>query len=364
MNIYALLVALVLMTALLMHGYREGKKKYVIVACLLLFAVYGLRNTFVIGNDTTSSYLHLYERMSSYTWSEAFSRSGYFNAGFNLLNKLVYELSSGDYQLFISLIAAFVTICFGRLIYRYSPNPLASILYHFGLLFFTFHFSALKQSIAMAFLMLAFDQIIDRKPVRFVLITLFAAQFHFPALVFLPAYWIAKMKPGRNYLILLAIVLLITYRFRSQFLTIMLNLYRDDTEFQTVSMEGIQFLRTKALIMVVIVVAAIMFRKPKPEDRTYSTLLEFMGIAIVFQTFCGYNNIFERLADYYFQFSVVFIPMVFDKNADRKPLFGWRLMNVIDTAAPYLFCGFGVYRFITTTMNDRFLYPFKFFFQS
>ena len=342
MNIYALLVALVLVTALLMHGYEQGNKKYVIVACLLLFAVFGLRDCYSIGNDSSSSYLHMFQHMQNATWNSILSGSESFNKGFTILNKAVSDLTDGDYQFFIGLIAAFVTFCFGLLVYRYSPNPLASILYHFGLLLYTFHFNALKQSVAMAFLMLAFIQIDRQKPVWFVLITLIAAQFHFPSIVFLPAYWIAKMKPGRNFIILLAIILVLTYRFRSQLLTWMLSLYKEESV-DYVSMNGVGFLRTKALIMVVIVIAAIMFRKPKPEDRIYSILLEFMGVAIVFQTFCGYNNIFERLADYYFQFSVVFIPMVFDKNADREPLFGWRFMSVVDTLAPYMFCGFGVY---------------------
>lgn len=363
MNIYTLLVALVLVTALLMHGYREGNKKYVIVACLLLFAVYGLRDCSTIGGDSSSSYLHQFQRMPGYTWSDILSGEEPYNVGYRILNKAVSDVTNGDYQFFIALIAAFVTLCFGRMIYKYSPNPLASILYHFGLLLYTFHFNALKQSIAMAFLMLAFDQIINRKPVRFVLLTTLAALFHFPAIVFLPAYWIAKLKPGRNYLVLLAIALLLTYLFRSQLLTAMLNLYKDDG-IVAVSMEGIQFLRTKALIMVVIVAVTILLRKPKKEDRVYSILLEFMGLAIIFQTFCGYNNIFERLADYYFQFSVVFIPMVFDKNADREPLFSWRLISVIDIVAPYIFCGYGIYRFITTVRLEPTLYPFKFFFQS
>ena len=70
MNIYTLLVALVLVTALLMRGYQQGNKKYVIVACLLLFAVYGLRDTYVIGNDAKSSYLHGFEKMADRTWQE------------------------------------------------------------------------------------------------------------------------------------------------------------------------------------------------------------------------------------------------------------------------------------------------------
>ncbi len=363
MNTYALLVALVLVTALLMRGYEQGNKKYVIVACLLLFAVYGLRDCFSMGGDSSSSYLHQFQRMPDYSWSDITSLSFNENIGFRVLMKAVYEITKGDYQVFITLIAAFVTFCFGVLLYRYSPNPLASILYHFGLLLYTFHFNSLKQSIAMGGLMLAFIQIDRRKPVWFILITLAAALFHFPAIVFLPAYWIAKLKPGRYYLILLVVILLLTYRFRSQILSWMLGLYKDEGTVIT-SMEGVGFLRTKSLIMVVIVVAAILFRKPKAGDRIYSILLEFMGISIVLQTFCGYSNIFERLADYYFQFSVIFIPMVFDKNADREPLFGWRFMSVVDTVAPYLFCGYGIYRFITTTSYDRYLYPFRFFFRA
>ena len=364
MNTYELLVVLVFATALLMQGYRQGNRKFVIVACLLLFAVYGLRDCYSIGNDSSSSYLHQFQRMPDYTWSEIVSVDFNDNIGFGLYFKVASELTNGDYQICISLIAAFVTFSFGWLIYRYSPNPLASILYHLGLLFYLFHFNALKQSIAMAILMFAFGQIVNRRAIRFVVLVLIATQFHFPAIIFLPTYWIAKLKPGRSFLIMLAVMLVLTYLFRNQLLNLMLSMYKEEGRSDTVSMEGIRFLRNKALIMIVIVAAAILFRKPRAEDRVYSILLEFMGLAIVFQTFCGYNNIFERLADYFFQFSVIFIPMVFDKNADREPLFGWRFMSVVDTIAPYLFCGFGVYRFLTTVVRDPTIFPYRFFFQA
>lgn len=360
MNYYALLVALVIVTALLMRGYRQGNKAYVIVACLLLFAIFGLRDTLVIGVDPTSSYLHLFERMPTYSWTDVMTLNGYFNVGYYLLNKLVYELS-GDYQLMITMIAAFVTLCFGRLIYRYSPNPLQSILYHFGLLFFTFHFSALKQSIAMAFLMLAFDFIVERKAGRFVLLVLIAALFHAPSLIFLPAYWISKINAGRRYLLILAGTLLVTYILRTQIVNLMLTWY--GSEDVVASSEGIQFLRTKTVIMIVIVVAALILRVPSPDDRVYNILMEFMGIAIVLQTFCGYNNIFERLADYYFQFSVLFIPLAFDKTEEHRSRLNRRSLYLVNTYAPYVFCAYAIYRFLVTTRNDGTLYPFKFFFQ-
>lgn len=361
MRIYVLLVVLLLVSALLMQGNQPRNKKYVIVACLLIFAVYGLRNTYWIGVDSRYSYMRMYEALSQMTWEQFRSAGQEYNNAYFFLNWALSHLG-GDYQLFVSLEALFVTVCFGNMLYRYSPSPIQSICYHFGLLFFVFHFSALKQSFAMAFLMLAFDQIVQRKPIRFLLLVMIASQFHYPSLVFLPAYWITKIKPGKSYLLLLAAALAITFVFRNQLLNLMLDSYKGSEEEAT--MEGIAFLRTKSIIMILIVVAAVVFRRPTEDDFVYGYLLEFMGIAIVFQTFCGFSNMFERLADYYFQFSVVFIPMVFDKNQKQKSLFNWRIMDIVYTFAPFVFCSYAIYRYLITFQGDYHFVPFKFFFQS
>ena len=360
MRVYFLLIMLLLLTALLMRGNQPKNKKYVFVACLLIFAVYGLRNTYWIGVDSRYSYRRAFESISQMSWAQFRSAGQEYNNAYYYLNWAIAHLG-GDYQLFVSLEALFVTVCFGRMIYRYSPSAIQSICYHFGLLFFVFHFSALKQSYAMAFLMLAFDQIVHRKPVRFILLVLIASQFHYPSLVFLPAYWITMVRPGKSFLILLAIALLLTFIFRNRLLNLMLSAYKGADEEAT--MEGVTFLRTKSIIMIVIVVAAVVFRRPTADDPIYGYLMEFMGIAIVFQTFCGYSNIFERLADYYFQFSVIFIPMVFDRRQKQRALLSWRLMDVIYSVAPFVFCGYGIYRYLITFSGDYHFVPFKFFFE-
>ena len=49
-------------------------------------------------------------------------------------------------------------------------------------------------------------------------------------------------------------------------------------------------------------------------------MIYFLGIATVIQTFCFYNNVFERLADYYFVFSILFIPLILSrKEYSSKP---------------------------------------------
>lgn len=362
MTVYYLMVALLLIAAVFLGGNQPKNKRYVLVAFLLFFAVYGLRNTFFIGVDSRYSYRLEFDRISRLSFSQLMDTDQQYNNAYYILNWVIAKLG-GSYQFFVSLEALFVSVCFWRMVYLYSPSPVQSFCYHLGLLFFAFHFSALKQSYAMAFLMLAFDQIVKRKPIPFVLLVLVAAQFHFPSLVFLPAYWITIVRPGKSFLLLLAVALLLTYLFRDRLLNLMLDSYKGGED-EEATMEGISFLRTKSIIMIIIVAAAVFLRRPTREDPVYGYLLEIISLAIVFQTFCGFSNIFERLADYYFQFAVIFLPMVFDRRQEHRSLLDWRSLDVIRSVAPYVFCCYGIYRGLTTFMGDNHFVPYRFFFQS
>lgn len=343
------MVILIILAAFLLQGNVKGNKKFIFVAFLILFCVMGLRDVNTCGNDssgTAGSYPVGYRSIGQAEWSElgGIGNENY-NIGFSYLMKAVYELTDGDYQAFITIISLFILFSYMRFIRKYSPSPIQSVLYFLGLMYFTFLFDALKQAMAMSVLLFAFDAIIEKRPIKFILLVLLAATFHFPALIFLPAYWIGRMKNGSSYLILLAALLALTFIFRDQLLNIMLGAYGgDDIEG---SMEGIRFLRNKSLIMIFIVVTSVLLRPPTAEDTVYNACLVFAGISIVFQTFCGYNNIFERLADYYFHTSIVMIPLVFEKCELKKHLLDINTELMIKNTAPLVFCVFAVWRFIS-----------------
>lgn len=357
MNAYTLMMALVLFFAVLMRGNVQGNKKYIWLSCFFMFAICGLRDVYSLGNDSDSSYVRIFRESGEATWTDLFALE--HNTGFNCLMKLVHNTTDGDYQVFIILYSVFVFSVFARFIEKYSCNPVQSFAYYWGLLCYIFVLDSLKQGIAMAFVMLAFDMILKRKPVKFIALVLIAGLFHLPAVVFLPAYWIAKMKVGRNYIVVLAGMLLFTYLFREEILELMLEIY-DTTMYDF----GMRFLANKVLIMLVIVIAALVLRPPTKNDRMYCILLQFMGIAIVIQTFAGYNNTFERLANYYFQFSVIFIPMVFQQCNIRSLFLQPRTALLIKQISPYLFGGFGVWRFANYIQSNSWIWlPFRFFFQ-
>lgn len=350
MTLFTWLIILLLLAALLTQGNRKGNIKFILIAFLLLYVIMGLRDVYTGGSDASGahgSYPVIFRSMEDTDWSNL-SGSGNrnYNIGFFYLMKILYLLTDGDYQLFISIISLFMLFSYMRFIWMYSPSPIQSILYFLGLLYYTFLFDALKQALAMSVLLFAFDAIIEKRPIKFIILVLVASLFHFPALVFLPAYWLGQMRIGSFFLILLAALLLVTYLFRDQILNLMLDAYgSEDTE---ASMSGVRFLRNKAIVIIVIVVAAAILRPPTGSDTVYSTLLIFTGVSIVFQTFCGYNNIFERLADYYFHTSIVLLPLIFEKCKLEVHVLSYQDELTVKTFAPWVFCAFSIWRFLST----------------
>lgn len=364
---------LVLLSALLMHGEKKANIKYILLVITLMFCVYGLRDAYTIGNDSSSSYLHMFESVEGKKWEDMPKLSdwasnkerGEEQAGhersvaFRWMMKAVYDLTDGDYQWFVGIVALIVMIAVAQFVYRYSPSPIQSFLYYFGLLYFTMMFNILKQSLAMAFILFAFNAVVDRKMIRFLLMVWFASLFHFPAIVFLPVYWIANVKLGRTYLVFLAVLFVVTYLYRDQLVDWMTDAY--DTQITNSSM---RFLSNKVIVMIAIVIVALVIRPPSGEDKIYNSLLMIIGVAAVIQTFSRYNNTFERLADYYFQFSVVFIPMVFEDVKTKRIYLSERELILIRRVGPYLFSAFAIWRFFHNTVNDATIYPYQFYFQA
>ena len=358
MNMYTAMMAAVLILAYFMRGDRPENKSYIWISCVLMFILCGLRDVYTIGIDSASSYIRLFRETGALEWAQISEYSD-SNLGFYYLLKFFHTLTNGDYQAFFILYTAIFMTVFGWFISKYSVNPVQSFAYFWGLLCYIFLFDSIKQGIAMAFVTLAFDAIVERRPIRYLLLVAVATWIHAPALIFAPAYLIAEMKPGRTYLLFLAAILALTFRFRDDILELMLRYY--GTEMQ---MNEMSFLGNKVIIMIAIVAAALLLRPAEEQDRVYSILLQFMGISIVIQTFASYNNTFERLANYYFQFCVVFIPLVFQVDTHRAALLDAKTEAMAKQFAPWAFGAFGVWRFARYITGSAWIWlPYRFFFE-
>lgn len=373
------------MVYILICGYvfKNSKRRFLIASFLALFVVMAFRHAELVGIDSATSYFTEFSGIQTVDL-------GWPNPGLTLVMKIIRRFT-GDYQWVIIISAAWVCFAYYNLMVKYSENGFISVMWFMGMLFYTFLFDALKQAWAMAFLCFAFDSIFKNKPIRFIVFVGLAALFHFPALVFLPAYWIAKLKISRIFPILMIGVFAVVFIFRSQILDLMTSTYaKGESNYET----EVQFIGAKVVFMFILLAYGfyLYFKynyDTRNDGRFFSTLIYFIGVATVIQTFCYYNNIFERLADYFFHFSVLFVPLIlFRKEEYFIPSETVRAdSNSITSSSTYvlskenkktnsiasvdlsmilaiivvMFC---VFRFCLTMINHPNLSPYYFFWQN
>ena len=183
----------------------------------------------------------------------------------------------------------------------------------------------------------------------------------FPAIIFLPSYAIAQLNLRKGFFILLALLFVAVYLWRDQILDYVVQFYYEDRTFEGED----RFLTGKVTVMLLLVWSAYFLRPPKKEDRVYSISLQFVALATVIQLFSVYSNVFERLADYYFQFSVIFVPFILDRSLVKKEGRMHTEKGLAISLAPFFLCALCLYRFNDiVTREASMLLPYKFFFQS
>ena len=156
----------------------------------------------------------------------------------------------------------------------------------------------------MAILMLSYICIIEKKPKLFVVFTLIATAIHLPALAFLPAYPISKLKLNFKTIAGYIVSAIAIFALREPIVTALQDAYYEDKEFATDTFIGARFM----MMLLMLIVGSLL---KGFQGKHFSSLFMLIGVAAIFQMFCGYDNVFTRLADYYFQFVILYIPMLF-----------------------------------------------------
>lgn len=315
-TVYWLILALVVILGMVMPQQGHRRKYYIILMAALHAFVSGFRYQYLTGD------------LLKYAWGyhNTYPNHGYFseevlnkwvNTGFFWMSKFLSDLSGGDFQVMLVVAAVLIELALAILIYKYSPRPWLSYLVWNCIGFYIFGFSALKQSIAMALVMLAMDAILDDRPKRFLLFALLAGFVHFPAFAFLPAYWIARAKIRPATLLAYIVAAILIFVFQNPIVSFITNIYYEEGELMladSVDLGG------RFYMMVVILVMGACLKGFR--DTRFNKLFNLMVVAAIFQMFAGYDNIFTRFADYYFQISVLFLPLMVSSDATNPQLGG------------------------------------------
>lgn len=319
-RVYYYMVAAVLGFGFLLPQHGRQKKIYITLMAVLHAFVCGWRYMYLTGD--LRKYAWGYYTITGSGWFSEDVFNGGRNFGFFWLQKLFSTITDGDFQIFLIFIAIVVEIAVAVVIYRYSPAPWLSYLLWNCFGFYIFGFSAIKQALAMGLLMLALTGIMEEKPKKFLLWTVLAGCVHAPALVFLPAYWIAKSRLSVQKLIIYAICAGLIYIFRNQIVKFIGDFYYDETDYVANTHVGGRFMMIAALL-----IAGIMLRGFS--GRSFTKLFNLMLVAAIIQMFSGFDNVFTRLTDYYFQFLILYLPMMLYPEWDESMEGGYQIRRLL-----------------------------------
>ena len=305
---YILLVAIIALGLLLPQG-KKDRKQYIVIIAVLHSLLSGLRHPYLTGD--MQSYCYKYWRTLNEGWFSEELFQGGRNFGFNWLLKFFSTLSNGEFQVFLIVSAIFIEVAVAYLIYKYSPLPWLSFLVWNCMGFYCFGFSAIKQSIAMGLIMIAFVGIMEEKPKQFTLFAILAGFVHAPALVFLPAYFLSKQKFTLKTLILYLCGAAAVFINRNQIVNLMQDVYYEDGIIGDDTGLGGRF-----FLIVLFILAG--FALKGFNGKYFSKVANLIVAAAVLQMFSGFDNVFTRLTDYYLQLLIIFIPLTFADYTDVK----------------------------------------------
>ena len=178
---YILMVAAILLFGAILPQKGPRRKHYIILMTILHTCLCGFRYQLLTG-DLHKYYMN-YFVYGNYKWFSPELWAEGRNFGFAYFNKIIYTLFGEEQQALLFCIALIVHIVLAVVIYRYSPAPWFSYLVWDCMAFYIFGFSAIKQALAMAFVMLSFIGIAEKRLGFYLSMMALAGAIHMPALV-------------------------------------------------------------------------------------------------------------------------------------------------------------------------------------
>ncbi len=274
---------------------------YIYIVSFMLIAVAGLRDVSV-GIDTFQ-YENTYDKIKQLSFSELFV-AGQVEPGYRLLQYTIEQLF-GDFQFVLIFVAILYVGVVSRLIYKYSNSPLMSYILFIGFGFYTFGMSAIRQTIAMSIVIIAFEYMKEKNLKKFLISTILASTFHVTALIFLPCYWFVKFKLNKKILLLFIVVAIVLFGLQDKIRGI-LNIYaRLEYGAEITGGFGMYF------FIVFSVILGIVYRIPFIKENDYNKYFFFMMIAsAIILPITQFNPVVMRLYFYNFIFMIIYIPNI------------------------------------------------------
>ncbi|MGN1419667.1 MAG: EpsG family protein [Acutalibacteraceae bacterium] len=298
-------------------GIRNGRE-YVrptfvslFISQLPMVVLIGLRSGFI---GDTNNYTTIFNNLD-FSWEKAFSVDTY-ERGYYIFQGIV-KMIYPDVNFFFLIVAIIHISLILYIIKDYSEMPGISLFLFVASVEYCYMFNGIRQFIAVTILFAGYKLLLNKKYIWYILLILFAAQFHTTAYVMFLALAVSFIKPFSRLMYVVIVGFSVAMFFLNPILSGM-QIFFEGTEFES-NMEimansaGVNVLRF--FVAVIPCILAFIFRKNKDltENRAYAIAINFTfvyaGIYLA-ATIAG-GLLLARFSEYFAIYLLISYPAIF-----------------------------------------------------
>jgi hypothetical protein len=292
---------------------NKYRRIFIIVISVILILQSGLRH-WSVGADTLN-YYDAFKRVEWLSWKEIFiSFKQYYqfgigkDPGYTFFEKIV-QIFTNDYQHFLLLIAIIFFSAFGNFLYKNTTritDAIVAFTIYLVLFYSFFSITGHRQTIATAAALFSFELVKKRKLFKFLFLILLVSTIHKSVFIFLPVYFLPKIKNVKFFYVAVLVLFPLIFSFR-----VPISLY-----FQSISGYDYGIYEQAGtpvftLLMILIVVFAFIRYKQvikiNPDSKIFYLAI---AIALFFTPLTWVNPSAMRIVQYFSIFMLVLIPEV------------------------------------------------------
>ena len=278
-----------------LNDNRNNKKAYCIILGLIYFLIASLRGR-CVGGDT-DIYVNAFQYLSTVSYKGAANFMGK-DPVFYIFISFIGKIWC-NYTFLFTIIAFIFTVSVTNFIYKFSDDPFLSWAFMLAFNLYQFTLTAMRQTIAISFVLFAFSYLLENKWLKGVIMILIGSLFHMSALCCLMAFILYKVKVNKRMLYSSFILLAVIYLFKSRVATLFLSVFKEEDREYTVENEGAGL--TMLLVITILYVAcAVLIDKEKlNQSPVLQKLFIISFFALIFEILVPTQSIFFRFAFYY-----------------------------------------------------------------
>jgi transmembrane protein EpsG len=282
----------------LVKNKMKGYYSFIVTLLLILMAGFRGEN---IGRDT-DQYTLLFNMIKKYNSLEVAFNSTTMERGYVILEYYIYQLGF-DHQFFFMICAILTLAPIGYVFNKYSKNPwIAFFLFITFPIYTTIGYSAVRQGVAIGMVMMAFHYSQKEKLLKYLLFMLLAIAFHTTAIVFLPIFWLKKIKISKK-VIIFTLVAMISGNFLN---LVFLNIFNNYSRIlYDASETGGQIIYLFFILLLCFSLFFIKYFKDKYEEN--QIYIYMVIITVIIWPICSNNPALFRLTFYFTIFLSLYV---------------------------------------------------------